>query len=126
MQFKHDKCGVIRITNRKSKKLTVGVTIDDRPTWNEHVDTVVKNSTRAFFQRNINRCPLNIKEVCCNKFVRPTVEYAATVQDLASACNIQAVEQVQRRAARFVTSRYTRDNSPTAMVAELVWLSLAR
>ena len=53
------------------------------------------------------------------------MEYAATVWDPASARNIQAVEQVQRRAARLVTSRYTRDDSPTAMVAELGWLSLA-
>ena len=145
MQFNPDKCEVIRITNRKSKKLTVPysihnsvlrevkaakylrVTIDDRLTWNEHVDAVAKkaSSTRAFLQRNINRCPRNIKEVCYKTFVRPTVEYAATVWDTTSARNIQTIEQVQRRAARFVTSRYTRDDSPTAMVAELGWLSLA-
>ena len=58
-------------------------------------------------------------------FVRPTVEYAATVWDPASARNIQAIEHVQRWAARFVTSRYPKDDSPTAMVAELGWLSLA-
>ena len=39
--------------------------------------------------------------------------------------NIQAVEQMQRKAARFVTSRYARDNSPTALVAKLGWLFLA-
>ena len=49
---------------------------------------------------------------------------AATVWDPVSARNTQAVEQVQRRAARLVTSRYTRDDSPTAMVAELGWLPL--
>ena len=41
--------------------------------------------------------------------------YAATVWDPASARNIKAVEQVQRRAARFVTS----------MLSELGWLLLA-
>ena len=88
------------MTNRECKKLKVsysiynsvlckvkvakylGVTIDDRLTWNEHVDTVVKkaNFTRAFLQRNIN-----IKEVCYKTFVWPTVEYAATVWDTASS-----------------------------------------
>ena len=60
MHFNPIKCQVIRITSRKSKMLIVpysihnsvlrevkaamylGVTIDDRLTWNEHVDTVVK------------------------------------------------------------------------------------
>ena len=55
MQINPDKCGVIRITNRKSKNLTVpysihnsvllevkaakylGVTIDDRLTWDERL-----------------------------------------------------------------------------------------
>ena len=58
----------------------MGVTIDDRLTWNEHVDTVVKkaSSTRALLQRNITRCPHNIKEVCYRTLVRPTVKCAAT------------------------------------------------
>ena len=78
----------------------LGVSINDRLAWNEHVDTMVKktNYTRTFFQ-NINRCPHKIKEVT---YVSDQLWInAATVWDPASACNIQAVEQVQRRAARF-------------------------
>ena len=40
-----------------------------------------------------------------------------------SARNIQAAEQ--RSSARFVTSRYIRDDSQTAMFAELEWFSLS-
>ena len=107
-----NQCEVTRITNRESKKLTVpysiqhdvlgevkaaksaylGVAIDDRLTWNKHVDTVVKkaSSTRAFLQQNINRCPRNIKEVCYKTFVPPTVEYAATVWDSSLSIQLPA------------------------------------
>ena len=70
------------------------VTIVDRLTWNEHVDTMVNktNSTNVFLQCNINSYPRNIKEVCYSTFVRPTVEYADTVWEPASARNILGVE----------------------------------
>ena len=102
--------------NEKSKKLTVPYSLHN--SVHCEVKTAmhlgVTNSTRAFLQQNnktTNRCPRNINEVCYKTFVRPAVEYGAKVWDPASACKTQAVEQVQRRAARFVTSRYTRDDS---------------
>ena len=82
----------------------LGVTIDSKVTWIAHIANVTKkaSSTRAFLQRNINRCPANIKETCYKTFVRPSVEYASCVCDPATAKNISAVEMVQRRAACFV------------------------
>ena len=49
----------------------------------EHINNVTKkaNNTRAFLQRNINRCPEAIKTLCYQTFVRPIVEYASTVWD---------------------------------------------
>ena len=72
MEFNPDKCEIIRITNRRKKKIVtnysihehqlkevkgakyLGVTIDRTLSWNEHINNVTKkaNSTRAFLQRN--------------------------------------------------------------------------
>ena len=82
IQFNPDKCEVIRITNRRGRRIDsdytihgtvlrevssakyLGVTIDSKLTWNAHVANVTKkaNNTRAFLQRNINRCPANINQ----------------------------------------------------------------
>ena len=51
--------------------------------------------------------------------VRPTVEYSATVWDPYVAKNIQQVEMIQRRAARWVLGRYDRLDSVTDMLSSL-------
>ena len=101
MEFNPDKCEIIRITNRRKTKIVtnysihehqlkevkgvkyLGVTIDRTLSWNEHINNVTKkaNNTRAFLQRNINRCPEAVKTLCYQAFVRPIVEYASTVWD---------------------------------------------
>jgi hypothetical protein len=48
-----------------------------------------------------------VKETSYTAIVRPTIEYAATVWDPTSQSKIKALENIQRRAARFVTNNYT-------------------
>ena len=57
-------------------------------------------------------------------FVRPQVEYAATVWDPHAQNNIQKIEAAQRRAARFVTNNNNTTSSVTAMMEQLQWESL--
>ena len=110
MEFNPDKSEIIRITNRRKKKIVtnysihehqlkevkgakyLGVTIDRTLSWNEHINNVTKkaNNTRAFLQRNINRCPEAIKTICYQAFVRPIVEYASTVWDPSTEKNIKS------------------------------------
>ena len=51
--------------------------------------------------------------------VRPQLEYAATVWESSVKNQTSAIEMVQRRAARFITSNYSRRSSVTSMLREL-------
>ena len=108
MEFNPDKCEIIRITNRRKKKIVtnysihehqlkevkgakyLGVTIDRTLSWNEHINNVTKkaNNTRAFLQRNINRCPEAIKTLCYQAFVRLIVGYTASLVTVTSIIKI--------------------------------------
>ena len=98
MDFNPSKCEVLHITNKRNPvnseyhlhgvKLGVtkggkylGVTIYPKLTWTKHIDKAVKkaNGSRAFLQRNLRKCPRNIKELGYKTLVRPIIEYASTV-----------------------------------------------
>ena len=53
--------------------------------------------------------------------VRPHLEYSATVWDPYTIKGIQAMEAVQRRAARVTFNDYRRTSSVTQMLDELQW-----
>ena len=143
MSFNPDKCEVIRITKKRKpidanytihgKELGhtknakyLGVLIGDTLSWNAHVDTVTKkaNNTTAFLRRNLSNCPQHIKDTCYKTFVRPQLEYAATVWDPHTDINITKLEGAQRRAARFVRNDYNYTSSVTEMMRALEWESL--
>ena len=70
-------------------------------------------------------CNQQAKDQAYKTFVRPTLEYASTVWCPHTARNINAVEKVQRQAARFVTGNYQRTSSVTQMMQDLSWDNLA-
>ena len=82
------------------------------------------NKTLNFLRRNLRTCSAKSKEQAYKALVRPIVEYSATVWDPHVAKNIQQVEMVQRRAARWVLGRYDRLDSVTDMLSSLKWRSL--
>ena len=110
MVFNPDKCERIRITKRKIIQTSyninakyLGVTIDNTPSWNSHIDAVTKNAnqTTAFLHRNLSSCPKDVKAKCYKSVVRPQLEYASTVWDPVTKTNIAKVKYVQRRFGRF-------------------------
>ena len=105
----------------------LGVTISRILSWNDHINNVTKkaNNTRAFLQRNINRCPEVIKTQCYQTFVRPFVEYASTEWDPSTEKNIKHVENMQRQAARYVKCVYRRRSSVTTLLESVNCVSLA-
>ena len=83
------------------------------------------NKTLGFIKRNLHSCPEGIKSRAYISLVRPTIEYASTVWDPCRQYQIQWLENVQRRAARFATRTYgSEQGCVTRFLNHLQWLSL--
>ena len=65
------------------------------------------NNTLAFLKRNTDKCPLHIKDKCYKAFVKPVLEYGGCVWDPHYKNQIEKIEKVQKRAARYVTNNYS-------------------
>jgi hypothetical protein len=147
MQFNTDKCYVMQITNAKKKAFSykmnnstlqvvpsnpyLGVQIDDKLTWNQHVNNICSkaNRTLGFLRHNMHGCPQSLKEKTYQTLVKPGLEYCASIWDPHTQKNINQVEMVQKRAARFVLNkRHTKtggnQESVTKMVSQLGWDTL--
>ena len=121
LTFNPEKCNVLRVTRSTNKIVTeytlhgkimkqlysvkcLGVTTEQKLSWNEHIGNVVKkaNSSTAFLRRNLQVPQAHIKANVYKTLVRPQVEYASIVWDPFTQANIDKIEMVQRRATRYV------------------------
>ena len=104
----------------------LGVTIDSKLNFNNHIDSVAKkaNGTRALLNRNLRSYSQSIKDSTYKTYIRPMVEYASTVWDPHTRRNINKLEQVQRHSARYVTGNHDYTSSISAMVHDLEWPTL--
>ena len=97
-------------------------------TWSRHITEVAgkANRTIGFLRRNFRQCTKEVKTATYSTIVRPVLDYASTVWDPHQQGDIKILEQVQRRAARYVYNDYT-TRTPccvTAMVRDIGWESL--
>ena len=144
MEFHPQKCQVLTISRKKnpvkfhykmgahtlervSSAKYLGLTITEDLRWNQHIDNICKkgNGVLAFVKRNLRIPSKSIKTNAYKTLVRPTLEYASSVWDPHTQTNIDKIEAIQRRAARFVMNRFHNTSSPTEMLEELKWPSLA-
>ena len=86
----------------------LGVILDNKLNFNEHVDTITKKATNLLnlCRRNLHMCPQNLKETAYKSLIRPHLEYASPAWSPHTTRNIDKIESVQRRAGRFVLNNY--------------------
>ena len=143
MSFNPSKCSVMVISNKKvpptrdyvfcgqtldkkSSQPYLGVTIDSKLSWAEHINNTVNNANRTlgFLRRNLWFCPKDIKTTAYTALVRPKLEYATCAWDPYKVGQIKKLEGVQRKAARFCTGDHQRESSVTQMLTDLKWEQL--
>jgi hypothetical protein len=143
MQFHPGKCTTLPVTRRRTT-LTypyqlhgetletvastkyLGVTLQKDVSWDRHVDAITAKASKTlgFLRRNLKIASTELREKAYIVFVRPILEYASSVWDPHTERNINKLEAVQRRAARFVLNRYHNTSSVSAMIDRLGWPTL--
>ena len=146
MRFNASKCEIMRISRSSNPINSVsmytlagvtlrevdnarylGVTLTNSLSWSTHINNITSkaNSKIGFLWRNLQHCPKQLREQAYIALVRSVLEYSCAVWDPHLRKDIQALESVQRRAARFVTRDSGRTSSVSTMLRELGWASLA-
>eukprot|EP00794_Sanderia_malayensis_P006479 gene6479-7218_t len=105
----------------------LGIEIDCKLKWEEHVTKIVSKGNRslAFLRRNLGMCPKNIKCAAYFTLVRPHLEYSACAWDPYLKGQKDKIEKVQKKAARFVENNHCRETGTmTNMLEDLRWPTL--
>ena len=144
MSFHPQKCQLLRITRKKSPVKAsyvihghtlaeidtakcLGVSLHRHSSWSPHVNATAKkaNGTRAFLQRNLRKAPTAVKTRTYESLIRPILEYSGVVWDPHNAQDLNKLEMVQHRYARYISRDYGRTSSVTAILKTLGWEPLA-
>ena len=145
MKFNPEKCYVINIS-KKAKPNSfqyklhnhiletvpdskyLGVTLSSDLDWGPHINNITAkaNKTLGFLRRNMKHCTRKVKSLTYTSLVRPIVEYSSPVWDPYKQNQIAQLEQIQRKAARYVFNDYTNKTpgAVTGMINTLNWESL--
>ena len=144
MSFHPNKCQMLRITRNKSPVKAsyaihghtlaetdtakyLGVSLHKLSSWSPHVNATAKkaNGTRAFLQRKLHKAPTAVKTRTYESLIRPIIEYSGVVWDPHTAQDIDKLEMVQHRYARYTYRGNGRTSTVTAILKTLGWEPLA-
>ena len=144
MQFNADKCFIMRASKGKelinkiyrlhdhplqttdsSKYLDLTLTSDLK--WHTHISNATRkaNSILGFLGRNHKTASQTLKTQAYQSLVRPHREYDTTVWSPHTAENVNKLEMVQRRAARYTYNRFHNTSTVSEMIGHLGWESSA-
>ena len=104
----------------------LGVEIQENLKWSNHITSITNkaNKTLGFVRRNLKVGNKRAKETAYKALIRPKLEYAASVWDPHTQADIKTLEKVQRRAVRWVTSRYRQTSCVDSILTDLDWPTL--
>jgi hypothetical protein len=144
MKLNLEKCEHMKVSSKRDPVSTVyklsdhqlacvnsykylGAHITNDLNWSSHVNYVTNKANRALYVTKLalSKSSTAVKAAAYKTLVRPIVEYSASVWDPFRVGQINAVEAIQRKAARFCLKRYSRQESVSTMIQELQWPSLA-
>jgi hypothetical protein len=99
-------CG--QILRQTEETPYLGITITDNLKWNSQARKTAKkaNCTLNFLIRNLKRCPQECRRTAYIGLVRSILEYGATIWDPYLQQDIDILERVQRKAARFISGDF--------------------
>ena len=139
MRFQPVKCNIMSVTRKRNPirfdyvlngvQLVrvdcikyLGVMITQDLNWARHIQSVCNKGNRILgvFYRNLSFCPRDAKLAAYKGLLRPVLEYASTVWDPHQSYLKDSLEAIQRRAARFVASEYSREpGTVTSLLKDL-------
>ncbi|KAJ4450891.1 hypothetical protein ANN_02324 [Periplaneta americana] len=101
----------------------LGVYLNSKLSWGEHVDNVTGKAWRAlhFIMRILRKASPKSREIAYLTLVRPLMEYGTTCWDPYRIYQINSLERIQYRAAKFVKAK-REDGNDT--IKELKWETL--
>lgn len=116
----------VAVTRTSSYKY-LGVHITSSLSWTTHIQTICSKASRTlgFLRRNLKSASPEVKKLAYITFVRPKLEYASSVWHPSQSYLISDLEAIQNRAARFITSQYSRNTSVTLLKRSLGLQTLA-
>ena len=139
MSFNAKKCYILSIKNKSSYMYNLnehilqvvdahpylGVQLSNDLRWTQHINGVAKkaSSTLGFLRRNLQSSPPECRKAAYISLVRSTLEYSAIIWDPHHQGEIDRLERIQRKAARFITRDY-KSRQPGAMTNMLQKLKL--
>ena len=111
----YELCGVLLKSVTQERYL--GVILTQSLSWSNHISqvSVKANQKLGFIKRNLKGSPQELKRLAYITLVRSGMEYASPVWDPSTSKDQDALERVQRRAARWITSSYDRTTSVTKL-----------
>ena len=112
---------IITSSSKLKKTDTIGVTIHKSLKWASHINKIYNraNSVFGFIQCNLWHANRDLKELAYANLVGSILEYSSTALDPFYQKDIDRLERVQRRAARFVFNDNNPISSVTSMVSQL-------
>ena len=101
----------------------LGMTISSDLKWHNHISHITTKASRTlgFERRNVYNCLSEVKSLAYTSLIRPQLKYASAAWDPYQVGNIQQLEKVQRRAARFVFRDYNYTTCVTGLLEHLQW-----